>query len=127
MTYQQFGIGLLIAVVASLAGCWALHASLDLAYATPVTIGMGIVLALICILMFWLGKRTAGAENKLLFGNVFIGLTGLKMLVCGGVLGAYIMLGNPPDSLFVIPVFFVYLVFTILEVVALVQLSREAA
>ena len=126
MTYQQFGIGFLIAVAVAIAGTFGIAAGVDVGYATAVIITIGIALALICALMFWLGKRTASADNKLLFGNVFMGMTGLKMFLCAGVLVAYIMLGDPPNSLFVIPVFFVYFVFTLLEVVALVMISREA-
>lgn len=126
MTYQQFGIGVLIATALSAVGCWGLHAAMDIDFAIPVTIGMGVLLGLICTAMFWLGKRTAGAENKFLFGNIFMGMTGVKMLFCGGALVSYIFIAKPPNSLFVLPVFFVYLVFTLLEVVSLVRLSREA-
>lgn len=126
MSYQQFGLGMLIATLLAFAGGVGIYLALDVAYATPVIIGMGVLLAIVCALMFWLGKRTAGSENKFLFGNIFMGMTGLKMFLCAGVLMAYIMLMNPPNSLFVIPVFFVYLVYTTLEVVALVMLSREA-
>lgn len=126
MTYSQFGIGLLVSVIFAVAGCWGLHTALEVDYALPVTIGMGILLGVICTLMFWLGKRTAGAENKFLFGNIFMGMTGVKMLFCAGVLVSYIFIADPPNALFVLPVFFVYLVFTVLEVVSLVRLSREA-
>lgn len=126
MTHTQFGIGLLVSVIIAVAGSWGLYVALGLDYAEGITAGMGVLLALICTLMFVLGKRTAGAENKLLFGNIFMGMTGLKMLLCAAVLVTYILLAKPPGSLFIIPVFFVYLVFTVLEVVALVRLSREA-
>ncbi len=126
MSYQQFFLGLAIASVIAIGGTFGLYATTDIAYALPVIIGMGIMLAIICVLMFWLGKRTAGAENKHLFGNVFIGMTGVKMLLCGGILFSYIIFGGPKDSLFVLPVFFVYIVFTILEVFSLLKLSGEA-
>lgn len=126
MSYGQFGLGMLIAILVSVAGAVGIYFAFDVAYATPIIIGMGILLALICGLMFWLGKLTAGSENKFLFGNIFMGMTGVKMLACAGILFAYITLTNPPNSLFVLPVFFVYLVFTTLEVIALVMLSREA-
>lgn len=126
MSYQQFFLGLAIASVIAVGGTFGLYLATDIAYAMPVIIGMGIMLAAICVLMFWLGKRTAGAENKHLFGNVFIGMTGIKMLFCGGILFAYIIFGGPKDSLFVLPVFFVYIVFTILEVFSLLKLSGEA-
>lgn len=126
MTYQQFGIGLLSSVLLGLAGTWGLSLVMDIGYATPVIVGLGVLLAVICTVMFWLGKRTAAAENKMLFGNVFMGLTGIKMLFCAGILASYIMIVKPANSLFIIPVFFLYTVFTVLEVVALVRLSREA-
>lgn len=126
MTYQQFFLGLLIAVVLAVGGVFGFYSTLDIQYAMPVIIGLGVMLALICVVMFWLGKRTAGAENKHLFGNVFIGMTGVKMLLCAGILFAYIIYGGPKDSLFILPVFFVYIVFTALEVVSLLKLSGEA-
>lgn len=126
MSYQQFFLGLTIASVLAVGGVFGIYTAVDVQYATPVITGMGIMLGIVCVLMFWLGKRTTGVENKHLFGNVFIGMTGLKMFLCAGILVSYIFLVKPPDSMFIIPVFFVYLVYTILEVISLVKLSGEA-
>lgn len=125
MSYQQFFIGLLIAVAVSAIGVFGLYSAVDVQYALPVVIGMGVMLAIFCVVIFWLGKRTAGAENKHLFGNVFIGMTGVKMFLCGGILVSYIILGKPENTLFVLPVFFVYIIFTVLEVFALLKISGE--
>jgi len=126
MSYQQFFLGLAISTLLAVGGVFGLTTAFDVRYAMPVIIGMGILLASICVIMFWLGKRTASAENKHLFGNVFIGMTGFKMFLCAGVLIGYIFIAKPPDSMFIIPVFLVYLAYTVLEVISLIRLSGEA-
>ena len=126
MSYQQFFLGLAISTLFAVGGVFGLANAFDVQYAMPVIIGMGLLLAGICVIMYWLGKRTAGAENKHLFGNVFIGMTGFKMFLCAGILVGYIFLAKPPNSMFIIPVFLVYLTYTILEVVSLIRLSGEA-
>lgn len=126
MTYRQFSYALLASIAVGVLGTWGIMQLVDVSYAAAFIVSLGALLALVCTLMFWLGKRTAAADNKLLFGNVFMGMTGVKMFLCAGGLLVYILLARPPNSLFVLPVFFLYLVFTLLEVVALVRLSREA-
>lgn len=125
MNYQQFLLGLTLTTFLAVAGIAGMSVFFSFAYALPIIIGIGVLLFSICVIMFWLGKRTANAENKQLFSNVFLGVTGLKMFSCAGALFAYIIFGKPQDALFVLPVFFLYIVYTILEVVALLKLSRE--
>ena len=125
MSYARFA--LLLAVFAALAALAAAtaHYFLDLAYALPLTIGMFGMLLLLSVVIFWLGKRTATAENKMLFGNVFLGVTMVKMFLCGGVIATYILLGEPPNKFFVVPFFTSYLLFTLLEIIVLVAVAGE--
>lgn len=120
MTYAQFFTYLALTTVLAGAGAWAMHTLLPIGYALPLTVGAIPLLLAITALLFFLGKRTAGAENKFLFGNIFMGITMLKMFVCGGVLFAYSMLTTPPNNYFVVPFFITYFAFTIYEVVFLV-------
>ncbi|MEM1358621.1 MAG: hypothetical protein AAGF89_10490 [Bacteroidota bacterium] len=125
MTYSRFFSLLAIFTLIALGGVAAAHALLPLAYAVPLSSVAVVLLLVLCIGIFWLGKRTATSENKFLFGNVFMGVTMLKLFLCGGLIGAYIYLGNPENKYFVIPFFFAYLVYTVLEIVCLVKLAAE--
>lgn len=123
MTYSQFFTLFAVAALIAAGGAMICHALLPLDYALPLTAGIFILLALLSIGIFWVGKRTAAAKNKFLFGNAFMGLTMVKLFLCGGVAAAYILLGAPENKLFIIPFFLIYLSFTLLEVVALVRLA----
>lgn len=120
--YSLLGISSLVAI----AGAAACHLLLALDYAIPLTAGATIGLLLFSIAIYFVGKRTAIAENKYLFGNAFMGITVLKLFLCGGAMVGYILLANPENKLFVIPFFLVYLVFTVLEVIVLVRLAATA-
>lgn len=125
MTYSRFFSLLAIFSLVAVGGVVAAHALLPLTYAIPLSSTAIVLLLLLCVGIFWLGKRTANSENKFLFGNVFMGVTMLKLFVCGGLIGSYIYLGNPENKYFVVPFFFAYLVYTILEIVCLVKLAAE--
>ena len=101
----------------------AAHAYWDMDYAVPLTVATIGVLTALSIAIFLLGKRTADAENKFLFGNVFLGATMLKMFLCGGLIGTYVFLGRPPGRMFVIPFFTTYFTYTAFEIVFLVRLA----
>ena len=120
--YSLLGIFSLLAIVAT----GICHYLLPLDYALPLTIGALMGLLLLSVGIFFVSKRTAVAENKYLFGNAFMGITTLKLFLCGGTLAAYILLGNPENKLFVIPFFLIYLTYTILEVLVLVRLAAAA-
>jgi hypothetical protein len=125
MTYSRFFNLLAIFTLVAAAGCTAAHFLLPITYSIPLTVFTNIMLALLCVGMFILGKRTAGARNKFLFGNVFMGVTILKLFLCGGLIAAYIVLAKPDNKFFVIPFFFAYMVYTALEMVFLVKLAGE--
>lgn len=125
MTYSRFFILLAVFTLVAVGGVVTSHALLPLSYAIPLSTTAIVLLLALCVGIFWLGKRTAGSENKFLFGNVFMGVTMLKLVLCGGLIGTYIFLGNPENKFFVIPFFFAYLVYTTLEIVCLVKLAAE--
>lgn len=127
MTYKQFfaylGSFTLVAILCAM----AFHYWLPIAYAVPFTTATIVVFIAFCVGLFHLGKRTAGAENKFLFTNVFMGVTMLKMFVCGGAIAAYAYLAGPENKLFVVPFFLSYIVFTALEVTFLMKLARKTS
>jgi hypothetical protein len=127
MTTSRFFLLLgLVTLVAAL-GVVGCHYLMDIGYALPFSILSGVGLAFICIPLFFLGRRSAGAENKHLFGNVFLGLTMMKMLVCGMLVVGYVVLGEPESKLFIVPFFWLYAVYTSFEVYFLMQLSATVA
>jgi hypothetical protein len=125
MTYNRFftllGIFTLIAIV----GASICHYFLPISYALPLTVATIVLFIVFCGGLFYLGKRTARAKNKMLFTNVFMGVTMLKMFACGGMIGAYAYLSSPENKLFVVPFFLSYMVYTLLEITFLVKLARE--
>ncbi|MTB50185.1 hypothetical protein [Lewinella sp. W8] len=125
MTYPRFFQLFAAAALIAAGGALTCHALLPLDYAVPLTVGIFILLSLLSLGIFWVGKRTAAAKNKFLFGNAFLGITMVKLFLCGGVAAAYILLGAPENKLFIIPFFLIYLTFTLLEVVALVKIAAE--
>jgi len=125
MTYKQFFTLLAAFTAAAIGGALASHIWLPIDYATPFTVVTIVIFIGFCVALFYLGKRTAGAENKFLFTNVFMGVTMLKMFLCGGMIGAYAYLAGPENKLFVVPFFLSYMTFTLLEIIFLMKLARE--
>ena len=115
----------LLAAVSGLAalGAFLCHTFLDIDYAVPFTIASGLVFAFLCVVLFFLGRRSAGAENRMLFSNVFLGLTMVKMLLCGMLVVGYVILAEPESKTFILPFFWLYLVYTGYEVYFLMKVS----
>jgi hypothetical protein len=127
MTYPRFYILLAIfTAVAAIAAATA-HWMLPISYALPLTIGTVIMFVVICAVMFYAGKRTAAAKNKFLFTNVFMGITMVKLFLCGGLIAAYAILAEPANKLFVVPFFASYIIYTALEMVFLVKLAGNTS
>ena len=124
MTYARFLLLLGLTTVLALAGIFGFHAWLDLDYAWPFSVVTLALFLLISLALFFFGKRTAGATNRHLFGNVFLAGTLLKMMLCGTLLFVYVLLGEPQNKLFVAPFFWQYFLFTGLEVYVLMKLAR---
>ena len=125
MTYNRFFILLGFFTLTAIIGALTSHYLLPIAYALPLTIVTIVLFVAFCGGLFYLGKRTARAKNKFLFTNVFMGVTMLKLFICGGLIAAYIFLGHPENKLFVVPFFISYLVYTTLEITFLIKLARE--
>ncbi|MBB4078720.1 hypothetical protein GGR28_001333 [Lewinella aquimaris] len=119
----------LLAAVSGLAalGLATAHLLLSIDYALPFSVGTMLLFVLICVGLFFLGRRSAGAENKHLFSNVFMGATMVKMLLCGMLVVTYVLLGAPPNKLFIVPFFWLYIVYTGFEVYFLMKLSAIVA
>lgn len=125
MTYRRFfllltGTTLLAALAAGVA-----HWLLDIGFAVPLTVIMIFQFLAVTVALFYLGKRTAGARNKTLFGNVFMGVTGLQLFIAGGVVMTFFALAKPPNKFFVVPFFTTYLLYSILQVVSMIALAGE--
>lgn len=123
MTYPRFFFLLAVFTVVAMLAAAASHYLLAIDYALPLTVGTIVLFSLFCVGLFWISHRTAGAENKFLFTNVFMGATMLKMFLCGGIIAAYALLAEPENKLFVVPFFLSYLIYTLLEIVFLVKLA----
>ncbi len=127
MTYPHFFRLLAIITAVAVFGAVLCHLLMPIGYAIPFTVLTGVLFAAICVALFYFGERTAGAENKMLFGNVFMGATMVKMMLCGMLVVLYVILGEPTSKLFIVPFFWLYLVFTGFEIFFLMKLSRVTA
>lgn len=124
MTYARFFRLLAVVTGIAVAGAALCHLLLPIGYALPFTLLTAVLFAGICVALFYFGEKTAGAENKMLFGNVFMGATMAKMLLCGMLVVLYVILGEPASKLFIVPFFWLYLVYTGYEIFFLMKLSR---
>ena len=126
MTYASFFRSLAVALLVAAGGASLAHLLLPLAYAVPFTILTLVLFLLVTLAIFYFGERTADAENKHLFGNVFMASTLVKMLLCGMLVVMYVILARPESKLFIVPFFWLYFVFTGFEVWFLLRLARRA-
>ncbi|MCP9236607.1 hypothetical protein [Lewinella sp. JB7] len=119
----------LLAAVTGLAvlGLAVCHFLLSIDYALAFSVGTLLLFVFICVGLFFVGRRSAGAKNKMLFSNVFMGATMVKMLLCGMLVVTYALLGQPPSKLFIVPFFWLYLVYTGFEVYFLMKISAVVA
>lgn len=74
--------------------------------------------------MFSAGRRAARSDNKNDFTNAVLGFTMGKMFLAILLLFGYSRLAQPPDKLFIIPFFSVYLIYTIFETYFMMKLGR---
>ncbi|WP_116106655.1 hypothetical protein [Lewinella sp. IMCC34191] len=103
------------------------HWLLPIGYALPFSIITLVLFLGICVALFFLGRRSAGAENRMLFSNVFLAATIAKMFLCGMLVVGYVILAEPTSKLFIVPFFWLYLVYTGFEVYFLMKLSAIVA
>jgi hypothetical protein len=81
----------------------------------------------LCILMYKAGYRAAMSDNKNDFSNAVLGFTAGKMFLAILVIFGYSQLAQPPDKLFIIPFFAIYLIYTIFETYFMMKLGRMNA
>ncbi len=127
MLTSRFLLLLAAVTVLAVAGVAACHALLPIGYALPFSIATLLLFLVVSVVIFFLGRRSAGATNKHLFSNVFMGATMVKMLLCGMLVAGYVILGEPASKLFIVPFFWLYLVYTGFEVYFLMKLSAIVA
>ncbi|MCB0583734.1 MAG: hypothetical protein KDD06_00160 [Phaeodactylibacter sp.] len=96
------------------------------AYSLLSWISLGAFIAL-CILMYLAGYRAALSDNKNDFTNAVLVFTVGKMFLAILVIFGYSQLANPPDKLFIIPFFAIYLIYTIFETYFMMKLGRMNA
>ncbi len=81
-------------------------------------------LALICAILFEGGKRTSEHPNRQLFGQFFLLSIGIKMMLTLVVFMIYIRQYPPTTTLFVLPFFGLYALYTGFEVYFLTVLGK---
>ena len=74
--------------------------------------------------MFLSGQRAARSTNKYFFSNLIMPLTFIKMFVAVAGLVVYKKIYHPETKFFLLPFFFVYVVFTIFETFFMVKLAK---
>lgn len=118
---RQLGLTTALAVLVGAACHWLL----PIDYAWPFSLLTLVAFLLFTLVLYYFADRTAAATNKLLFGNVFLGGTLVKMMLCGVLVVGYALLGQPLNKLFVVPFFLLYFVYTAFEVVFLLRLAAR--
>lgn len=127
MTFQRFYTLLAIFTAVAVAVVGVAHLLLPIGYAVPLTVGSILLFIAITVGMFYAGKYTAGAENKFLFTNAFMGITMLKLFLCGGIILTYALLGEPENKFFIVPFFLTYVTYTVLEIIFLLKVAGETS
>ncbi|WP_116125659.1 hypothetical protein [Lewinella sp. IMCC34183] len=111
----------------AVAGVALSHWLLPIGYALPFSVATLLLFLFLCTVIFFLGRRSAGAANRMLFSNVFLAATMAKMFLCGILVVGYVILGEPESKLFIVPFFWLYLVYTGFEVYFLMKVSAIVA
>ena len=124
MERSTFFTRLLLVVVLTAAGLFALHQIPVFQKHWMVSVVAVGLFTAISIILFFLGETTALSKNKLAFnGLITISVLGKILCSLSGLL-IYFKTKNPPDRLFVVPFIAVYIVFAIFETWFLLQLAK---
>lgn len=83
--------------------------------------------ALLCVGMFYIGRKTALSENKNDFTNAFLLFLMVKLFASALLVIIYLKTVEPQTKLFVLPFFGLYLIYTVFEVIFLSKLGRMKA
>ena len=81
-------------------------------------------MSLLSLLMFYFGRVAALSDNKHTFTNVVVGFVIGKMGFCVAMILVYNKLMQPQTKFFIIPFFFIYIVYTIYECYFLIRLGK---
>jgi hypothetical protein len=127
MSTSRFFTLLALVTLLDVVGVVLCHVFLPIDYALPFSVATVVLFIIISVVLFFLGRRSAGAKNRMLFSNVFLGATMVKMLLCGMLVVGYVFLGSPASRLFILPFFWSYIVYTGYEVYYLMKLSGVVA
>ena len=76
------------------------------------------------VFAFLAGTSAARSTSPYRFVQLVMGLMILKMVVCVAIVVIYVESVRPDSEMFIVPFLFIYLIFTIFEVYALLQVSR---
>jgi hypothetical protein len=112
----SFGVSLVSLLLAQFFTTFQLYNSVtwwSLGIFIPLSIGM-----------FLGGQRAARSTNKYFFSNLIMPLTFIKMFVAVAGLVVYKKIFHPETKFFLLPFFFVYVVFTIFETFFMVKLAK---
>ena len=124
MTNQQFFTQLTIVTLLTAAALFGLFQVETL---TPYQLLGWISLGgfvLFTIFMYFTARSSALSSNKNTFTNAILGFTMGKMMIALMIIFAYLFLAEPPDNLFIIPFFLVYVFFTSFETYFMMKLGR---
>ena len=127
MLTSRFLTLLTVVTLIAIVGVAICHWLLPIGYALPFSILTLVMFLFVSVVIFFLGRRSAGATNKQLFSNVFMASTMAKMFLCGMLVVSYVLLAEPTSKLFIVPFFWLYLVYTAFEVYFLMKLSAIVA
>ncbi|MEL6392165.1 MAG: hypothetical protein AAFY36_00765 [Bacteroidota bacterium] len=124
MSQSGFFRGLAITTVAAALAALGFHMVERISSHWPLSLGAILLYALLSVGMFYIGERTAKAQNKHLFTNVTIGFTLLKMMTSAGIIVIYMLIVEPEDKLFILPFFVIYFLYTAFELLFMIKVAR---
>jgi hypothetical protein len=78
-----------------------------------------------CSLLYFVESKTVHAQDKSLFGKLFLMSIFFKMLFCVLLIIVYIVSSKPDDRYFILPFFIIYLFFTVYEVYFVSKLAKS--
>ena len=76
------------------------------------------------IAMYRYGIISAKSEDRNAFTSVVMGFIVAKMLLCLGLIIAYIQVIQPPTRFFIYPFLIIYLIYTIFETFFMMKISK---
>ncbi len=75
--------------------------------------------------IYFSGKNLSTSKDQNAYTRMILGFMMLKMMLCILMVLAYYKLANPTGKTFIIPFFFIYITYTVFEVVLMSRLGRN--